>query len=237
MGGKNIEKLIRTLNMSVMDFEKKIGVTINRIQKSIERDSNIKSDLLEKILKKYPAVNEDWLLTGKGEMFNTDLIDRQNEAIRSIGGNNEIIKSPFGTGKKKNGEGLIPYYEVDFMAGNSMEFYEDSTITPAYFMDIPEFRGCTAFRAYSDSMEDLIKSGNILFGTRVEDWRSHLEYGQIYGITMMDKRRYLKFIRKSNSPANNFLLKSRNSDYDDFDIPKNKIKNIWLIEGWLNRRT
>ncbi len=32
-------------------------------------------------------------------------------------------------------------------------------------MDIPEFAGCTAFRTYNNSMERLIKSGDILFGT------------------------------------------------------------------------
>lgn len=145
--------------------------------------------------------------------------------------------SPFNKGKKKDGSGLIPYYEVDFMAGSSMEFYEEA-ITPAYYMDIPEFRGCTAFRAYADSMEELITSGNILFATKIEDWESHLEYGQIYGITMKDNRRYLKFIRRfKENPKDYFLLKSQNVNYDEFEIPKNKIKNIWLIEGWMNRRT
>lgn len=149
----------------------------------------------------------------------------------------DFTKSPFNKGKKKDGSGLIPYYEVDFMAGSSMEFYEEA-ITPAYYMDIPEFRGCTAFRAYADSMEELITSGNILFGTKIEDWESHLEYGQIYGITMKDNRRYLKFIRRfKENPKDYFLLKSQNVNYDEFEIPKNKIKNIWLIEGWMNRRT
>lgn len=88
---------------------------------------------------------------------------------------------------KSNGSLLVPYYEVDFYAGNSSELL-DNAITPAYYMDIPEFKGCTAFRAYSDSMENLIHSGNILFGKKIDDWRSHLEYGQIYGIKTTAKR-------------------------------------------------
>lgn len=141
-----------------------------------------------------------------------------------------------GVNKRKN-SALIPFYNADFMAGNAEMYYDDGTIYPEYYMDVPEFSGCTAFRAYSDSMETRIKSGNILFGTKLEDWSSHLEYGQIYGITCTDGRRYLKYIRKADNEEKFFLLKSENPNYDDFILPKSKIKNIWLIEGWLDKRT
>jgi len=134
----------------------------------------------------------------------------------------------------------VRFYDVDFLAGTSLiEFYDDSNmIEVAYEMDIPEFAGCTAFRAYSDSMEPLIKSGSILFGTKIDDWVSHLEYGQIYGIVCNDGRRYLKYIRRHSDVKTTFLLRSENSEmYDEFELPKTAIKNLWLINGWLNRRT
>ena len=134
----------------------------------------------------------------------------------------------------------VRFYDVDFLAGTSLiEFYDDSNmIEVAYEMDIPEFAGCTAFRAYSDSMEPLIKSGSILFGTKIDDWISHLEYGQIYGIVCNDGRRYLKYIRRHSDVKTTFLLRSENSEmYDEFELPKTAIKNLWLINGWLNRRT
>ena len=110
-------------------------------------------------------------------------------------------------------------------------------INASYTMDIPEFAGTTSFRSYGDSMEPIIKSGSIVFATKIEDWASHLEYGQIYGIVCQDNRRYLKYIRKSKKENSHFLLKSENEFYDDFEIPKEKIKNVWLIHGWLNKRT
>ena len=130
----------------------------------------------------------------------------------------------------------IPFYDVDFAAGGGVEFYDDNhIITPDYMMDIPEFAGCSAFRAYSDSMDPLIKSGSILFGTKINDWISHLEYGQIYGIVCTDQRRYLKYIKKSKKESS-FMLKSENKHYDDFEVPKNKVRNLWLIHGWINKR-
>lgn len=149
-----------------------------------------------------------------------------------------IVKNHTNKKSHSNNEELIPYYDIDFVAGNSSVFIEESAV-PEYYMDIPEFRGCKAFRAYSDSMEELIKSGNILFARKLDEWKIHLEYGQIYGIVMTDKRRYLKYIKKAteNSPKEFFSLESRNKHYDPFEVPKNKIHSIWLIEGWLNKNT
>jgi len=139
---------------------------------------------------------------------------------------------------KRNDKSLIPFYNADFIAGNAELYYDDDTIYPEYYMDVPEFSGCTAFRAYSDSMETRIKSGNILFGTKQEDWKEHLEYGQIFGITCLSGIRYLKYIRKYDADEEHyFLLKSENKNYDDFKIAKSKIKNIWLINGWIDKRT
>ncbi|GAB1462212.1 helix-turn-helix domain-containing protein [Pedobacter sp.] len=156
----------------------------------------------------------------------------------------DFIKKPQGELTKnikqniKRKEGLIPFYNADFIAGNAELYYEDATIYPEYYLDVPEFSGCTAFRAFSDSMEKIIRSGSTLFGTNIYDWQSHLEYGQIYGITCKDGRRYLKYIRKdTESPKTHFVLRSENDNYDDFTLPKDKIKNIWLIEGWINKTT
>lgn len=132
----------------------------------------------------------------------------------------------------------IVFTNADFSAGTSIEFYDDTQmIQSAYTMDIPEFKGTVAFRAYGDSMEPTIKSGSIVFATKIEDWNSHLEYGQVYGIVCTDNRRYLKYIRRSKHHETHFLLKSENKEYDDFELPKISIKNIWLIHGWLNKRT
>lgn len=162
------------------------------------------------------------------------------KSVQSKKVSSNIIHAPSGKFPKKIGLGSqpVPYFDVDFTAGD-IEVYDDNhALQPAYMMDIPEFSGCTAFRVFSNSMERMIISGSILFGTKVNDWNDHLEYGQIYGIVCNDKRRYLKYIRKApHKDETHFLLKSENvAEFDDFLMPKNKIKSIWLIHGWLNKR-
>lgn len=192
------------------------------------------------------------ILTGKVKMpediferlggLNTDVKNFISNSRNKASGVDLNIVRPEGDiitngNNKKAGSGLIPFYNADFMAGRSDVFYNDGNDHPDYYLDVPEFSGCIAFRAFGDSMEKIIKSSSILFGFKLdEDWRTYLEYGQIYGVTMLNGQRYLKYIRKAEDHLNNFLLKSENEKYDDFEVPKNKIKNLWLIQGWIDKR-
>ena len=182
-------------------------------------------------------------LSNEGENVKEALLKHYKEILQNVPEGNVIEEKTTEYLKRrriKKNKHPVRFYDVDFLAGTSLiEFYDDSNmIEVAYEMDIPEFAGCTAFRAYSDSMEPLIKSGSILFGTKIDDWISHLEYGQIYGIVCNDGRRYLKYIRRHSDVKTTFLLRSENSEmYDEFELPKTAIKNLWLINGWLNRRT
>ncbi|MDR2806290.1 MAG: helix-turn-helix domain-containing protein, partial [Dysgonamonadaceae bacterium] len=66
---ERIKKFTKEINLSISEFEKSIGVAngyVNSISKGIGRDK------IEIILEKYPKLNIEWLLTGKGEMLRTD---------------------------------------------------------------------------------------------------------------------------------------------------------------------
>lgn len=205
----------------------------------LDKATGLTEENIDRYLSAYPEINPTWVVTGDGEMYlNKEVPDRGIV----IPGSNVLIKAPAGRARKqqRHQTGTIKFYDTNFAAGNDVEFYDDlNSITPAYTMDIPEFAGCTAFRTYNDSMEPLIKSGDILFATKIEDWEDGLEYGQIYGITRVDGRRHLKYIRKAKDhEITHFLLRSENTEmYDDFLLKKSKIKNIWLIHGWINKRT
>jgi hypothetical protein len=64
-----LKKLIRALNTNTVQFEKELGVGHSAIAKAIARESDISDMLINKILKRYPAINENWLRTGEGEMY------------------------------------------------------------------------------------------------------------------------------------------------------------------------
>ncbi len=132
---------------------------------------------------------------------------------------------------------LIPVYDIDIMAGNGEMFQDGGHTAPAYHMDVPDFSGCIAFRVYSDSMAPLIEAGTLVFCRMLNDWQTFIEYGQIYAVQVADNRRFIKYIRKAADAANNFLMKSHNTGYDDFEVPKSRIRAVWLVEGWMRKKT
>jgi len=225
---ERILELLKNQNINKEVFFSKIGMTSANFRGSA-KERPINSNAIENIFSEIPNLNLEWLLTGKGEMLIEEkaTIVEEEEIQYRLG---KPLHLPIGKTE------LIPFYEVDFVAGG-LETFDTETITPEYYMDIPQFSGCKAFRAYSDSMENLIKSGATLFGKKIDNWQEHLEYGQIYGIITTDGRRYLKYIRRAQNSNEYFLLRSENQNYDDFDMPKKSIRSIWLIDGWINRRT
>jgi phage repressor protein C with HTH and peptisase S24 domain len=217
--GADIEQIRVSLKLTQQEMADKLGISqvvYNQIKSG--RTKKVPFEVVERAKKEF------------------GLYDNINNVINEP--STPYTLSPEGKVKKKKvleGFSQIPYYDVDFAAGN-LELSESSNTKPAYMMDIPIFNGCAAFNVYSDSMESLIKAGNIMFCSKLKDWESHLEFGQIYAVSMNDNRRYLKYIKKSKDDTK-FLLESANDFYEPFEIPKSKIRSIWLVEGWMAKKT
>jgi len=251
--GEKLKNQLKGAGIEINEVAKTLNMTRQNLGYHFRKDV-LDRDFREKLFKSYANIlqvenRKSNSPIGETNTHVVDNIDRTNSSKNQVSAPGKDYLKPAISDiitpdgiitnhhvNKRKSDALIPFYNADFMAGAAEMYYEDATIYPEYYMDVPEFYGCTAFRAYSDSMESKIRSGNILFGIKINDWRSHLEYGQIYGITCTDGRRYLKYIRKDKDDKH-FLLKSENENYDDFTIPKSKINNIWLIEGWLDKRT
>ena len=56
-------------NVSINRLETLLGASHGSIRKAIERDADIKSSTLEKIVSTFPDINKEWLYSGVGEPF------------------------------------------------------------------------------------------------------------------------------------------------------------------------
>jgi len=236
--GSRLKYVIELKQLNPNKVSKLAGIhatTIKNYMTDSVKPDNLKLDIVSKVI----GVSKNWLLTGEGEIDH--IYPKSHLEENNMVAEESFVyeTAPEGKFPKKKGDKLIPFHEVDFMAGNSVGFFDDiDNEKPAYFMDVPEFYGCKAFRAYSNSMEPIISSGNIILCTKVNEWNVHLEYGQIYGIVCNDGRKYLKKIKKyRDNPKEYFLLESENREFDEFELPLKSIKSVWLIHGWLNRNT
>jgi len=69
---ERVELIIKQERLPVSVFEKKIGMSNNSIQMAIKRKAKLKDETLNSILKSFPRINPEWLLTGDGSMFRAE---------------------------------------------------------------------------------------------------------------------------------------------------------------------
>ena len=67
---KRLNQYIEMKGLSVRDFERKCGLSNGSASKIAE---NSRKSTFDRISTSCPELNIDWLLTGKGEMINTDI--------------------------------------------------------------------------------------------------------------------------------------------------------------------
>lgn len=92
---QRIKNLLDSLNINQGDFAQNIGVTPQGISKTIKGDSKPSFDMLESIMRVYPDLNANWLLTGAGEMW----LSKQNIQIRESF--DRVDDPPVGYGRAK----------------------------------------------------------------------------------------------------------------------------------------
>ncbi|MCQ2327031.1 MAG: helix-turn-helix domain-containing protein [Bacteroidales bacterium] len=64
-----IRQIIEKQNYSVRKFEQEISVSDGIISKFLHGKIGLKVDTLQKITEKFPQINIDWLVNGRGEML------------------------------------------------------------------------------------------------------------------------------------------------------------------------
>lgn len=66
---ERIEQFIRNQGLSVRAFEKTINASDGMIRRAINNNTDIQSKWIALIAEKYPHMNIDWLITGRGPML------------------------------------------------------------------------------------------------------------------------------------------------------------------------
>lgn len=71
-----IIQLLGELNISARQFDLSIGTGNGYTLRMQKNNASVGSDVIERIIKKYPQINLIWLITGKGDMFVTNTEDK-----------------------------------------------------------------------------------------------------------------------------------------------------------------
>lgn len=99
---QRLKFFIDSLNLSPNAFAKEISVSSTAIYKTLDGKSEPGYDLMNRIIKRYPSLNANWLLTGEGEMYisSTPPITESlvNELKKELSWQRALIDRIIGTG-------------------------------------------------------------------------------------------------------------------------------------------
>ena len=99
-------------------------------------------------------------------------------------------------------------------------------------VDLPQLsRDSRIVRVSGDSMEPTIRNGGYIAIRRLTQ-RQTIFWGQIYVVVLEDFR-MVKFLRR-HADNNMVVLHSANPDYDDMDIARSDILDLYVVENILN---
>ncbi|HRO75590.1 MAG TPA: hypothetical protein PLP27_05540 [Crocinitomicaceae bacterium] len=211
------ERIIQIADYKAVSYEKfflELGVTYGNFKGS-QKKTSVKSDTLDKIISKYPEINSEWLLTGKGEM----LLSEKKE-------------------NKTADEAVIPFYDdVSSIGGTSTVANMSAVSQPSEWIRPGDwFKNATsAIRHYGDSMNEY-PSGCVLVLKEIYDKRI-ISWGQNYCIETNEVR-LTKRLQRGKSEEYVTAYSSNEETYADgtlihqpIDIPLDAIVHLHLVIG------
>lgn len=141
--------------------------------------------------------------------------------------------------ERKLSEQEVYLYDIDAAANlqtlftNTMENIIDLIRVP----DLPKCDG--AVRVKGDSMYPLLKSGDIVFFKKINDFVNDVFFGEMYLLSMEiagDEYVVVKYVKRSEK-QDHILLESYNSNHQPKDVHLKNIKAMALVKASLRFNT
>lgn len=181
------------------------------------KSKNPNSDFVLKLIEAF-NLNSNWLLTGEGEMFITDVAESAPLQI---------------TPQEGQEAAGIPFYDIDVMAhiAESLDLKEE---TPAGVLSIPGFKDCIAcFPVYGSSMEPKISNGDVIAVSQAVTCDQIL-WGEIY-LVITNAWRVVKTVHPGKTKEY-IILRSINPAYaGDTNVKKEDLRALYLVRGVVSR--
>ena len=192
-------------------FFEELGVTYGNF-KGKAKEKALSSDILAKIVSKYPELNPEWLLTGEGEMLKSGT-------------------TKTGTSKEESVKG-IPLVNATAIGGygNNVFSFEERDVKDYYV--IPKFKHKQVdfmIEVEGSSMYPKYNSGDVV-ACRIIKERNFIQWNKTHVIATREQGIIIKRIKPSDAP-NSLLMVSDNESYDPFNVPEEEIEGLAIVVG------
>jgi transcriptional regulator with XRE-family HTH domain len=217
-------KILREhLGYSQSSFAQVLGRRQGSIS-DIERGRNSVDGIVQLLNLKF-NVNESWLKTGEGEMFQAKKQALSHKVYWTE--QEHIFREPSAHYGKSEFNGVPVYYDAI-----SSGLLNNPDIKPVAWLNTPEFKGCDAvIQAKDDSMVGKISEKDWVGIKKVNNWQAFLPLGYMYAFTTADFELIRTLI--SGKTPDTLKLVSANSEYYSNEIDKSLIKEVWSIKAVL----
>ena len=188
---------------SIRSFEETCGLTNGTVASVKKKGPG--ADIVQRISYTYPELNLNWLFSGVGPMLNGGRIQEP-----------EVHALP-----------LIP---LEAFAGPGLPSYDDQRIEDFY--TVTEFKESDfLIRVKGDSMTPKYSGGDLVACKKIPMNETYfLQWGRVYVIGTRSQGIMIKRVRPAEDPAW-ITCVSDNPKYAPFDVPKEDIVSIALVNG------
>lgn len=196
-----------TVKQRIMEFISQKGVSIREFERACELSNGyIKSlrkspttDKMQSIIRAYPELNQEWLISGRGDMYATTV---------------------------NNTNCGIPYYkDMPVSAGCAELQYTDSAEGAIGSINIAGVTGKYAFPVVGCSMEPVIHAGDVVVVDELNQW-DRIDPDKIYLIITHDDR-MIKHLELDEADRTKVWCVSPN--YKRFSIAKTDIVRLYRV--------
>ncbi|WP_315156740.1 S24 family peptidase [Capnocytophaga leadbetteri] len=205
-----------------------LGITYGNF-KGKAKEKALSSDVLAKIITKYPDVNPEWLLTGKGSMLKDEAIKGTPvEVIAPIKVEGKSLMPKVIVLKDEDDEKeRIPLVPIMAQAGYLKGYDDPKYIRKLPMYNLPGMRNGTfrMFQVEGLSMYPTLQSGSYVVGQFVEDWQ-HISDNRIYVVVSKEGvivKRVLNRIEKYGS----LYCRSDNRVFPHINVDLKDVREVW----------
>ncbi|MBR6757274.1 MAG: helix-turn-helix transcriptional regulator [Bacteroidaceae bacterium] len=216
---ERIKELMKSMGLKQIAFAERIGMDASNFSKHMKGKLPLGDTLLNKVVVEL-GVSKEWLLTGEGDMWQRNARNNQLPTVTVPVGDLDMTGSTIGGAR---------VYDLDVTAGGMARermFADEQVIgtinMPAIHPD------CCIVRVSGDSMAPVIGNGDLIAIREVRN-PNLIFWGQIY-VVLLDDYRMVKYVRRHPDPSQ-VILRSENSNYDDIEVAKSDIRDLFLVEN------
>lgn len=221
---ERLKKFVEYKNMGRNRFEESVGISLGYIS---SKSPSVGSEIVEKIVSRYPDLNVEWLITGIGNMTKQKGQTVSWNEVRSISSDMKVMQVPL----------VSQYAQAGYLGSFNDTEYMESLPTLPIVADHEGKGNYMCFEVRGDSMNDgsenSYKAGDVLVCREVDAayWTSRLHFNKWKAFVIVHQADgiVVKQITAHNLDNNTITIHSLNPLYEDKVIYLGEIQKIFNV--------